>query len=136
MKQKAPISPPAIGGSSLLVIFAVLCLTVLSLLSLSTVQAEKRLSDIAASSVTAYYEADLEAQAIFARLRAGETVPGVEESEGIYRYVCAISPNQHLEVALRKEGECWTVLRWQTAAQPEEISTTLPVWDGGERNSP
>ena len=44
MKRKQSISIPAFGGSSLLVIFAVLCLTVFALLSLSTVQAEKRLA--------------------------------------------------------------------------------------------
>lgn len=130
MKKRARISPPAIGGSSLLVIFSVLCLTVFALLSLSTVQAEKRLSDTAADAVTAYYEADLEAERIFARLRSGETVPGVQETAGIYRYACPISENQTLMVELQKTEDTWTVLRWQVAAQPEEISQTLPVWDG------
>lgn len=130
MKKPAPISPPAIGGSSLLVSFAVLCLTVFALLSLSTVQAEKRLSDAAADAVTAYYEADLEAERIFARLRSGETLPGVQESAGIYSYTCPISENQTLLVKLQKTEAAWTVLRWQAAAQPEELSQTLPVWDG------
>lgn len=130
MKKHVRISPPAIGGSSLLVIFAVLCLTVFALLSLSTVQAEKRLSDTVADAVVAYYEADLEAERIFARLRSGETVPGVQETAGIYRYACPISENQTLMVELQKTEDTWTVLRWQVSAQPEEISQTLPVWDG------
>ena len=37
MKKQKKTSLPAIGGSSLLVIFAVLCLTVFALLSLNTV---------------------------------------------------------------------------------------------------
>ena len=45
-KQSFPI--PAVGGSSLLVIFAVLCLTVFALLGLSTVQADIRLADASA----------------------------------------------------------------------------------------
>lgn len=130
MKKQVRISPPAIGGSSLLVIFAVLCLTVFALLSLSTVQAEKQLSDTAADAVTAYYKADLEAERIFARLRSGEPVPGVQERAGIYSYACPISNNQTLLVQLQKAEDTWTVLRWQAAAQPEEISQTLPVWDG------
>lgn len=130
MKKETPISPPAIGGSSLLVIFAVLCLTVFALLSLSTVQAEKRLSDTAADAVTAYYEADLEAERIFSRLRSGETVPGVQMSAEIYSYACPISENQTLMVQLQKTEDTWTVLRWQVTAQPEEISQTLPVWNG------
>lgn len=130
MKKRQTLAPPAIGGSSLLVIFAVLCLTVFALLSLSTVQAEKRLSDASANAVTAYYEADLEAERIFARLRSGERVPGVEESAGIYSYACPISEKQTLLVELQKTEGIWTVLRWQVAAQTEEISQTLPVWDG------
>lgn len=39
MNERQRFSPPAVGGSSLLVIFAVLCLTVFAMLSLSTVQA-------------------------------------------------------------------------------------------------
>lgn len=38
-------SPPAVGGSSLLISFAVLCFTIFALLALETVQAGKRLSD-------------------------------------------------------------------------------------------
>ena len=128
--KKERISPPAIGGSSLLVIFAVLCLTVFALLSLSTVQAEKRLSDAAAEAVAAYYEADLEAERIFARLRAGEIVSGVREENGSVMYTCSISENQTLEVELRKEEDGWTVVRWQAVARTEEASRTLPVWDG------
>lgn len=45
MNKEDRFSPPAVGGISLLVAFAVLCLTVFALLSLSTVQAQKRLSD-------------------------------------------------------------------------------------------
>lgn len=130
MKKTRSISVPAIGGSSLLVIFAVLCLTVFAMLSLSTVQAEKRMADASAAAATAYYEADLEAERIFARLRTGETVSGVLENGGIYSYSCMISENQILEVELQKEENTWTVLRWQVIARSEPISETLPVWDG------
>lgn len=128
--KKERIAPPAIGGSSLLVIFAVLCLTVFALLSLSTVQAEKRMADAAARAVEDYYAADLEAQKTFARLRAGETVSGVQEDGGTYRYSCPISENQTLEVELEKTEDSWEVLRWQVVSQSEPISETLPVWNG------
>lgn len=130
MKQKETISVPALGGSSLLVIFAVLCLTVFALLSLSTVQAEKRMADASVRAVEAYYEADLAAESIFARLRAGEKVPGVTESDGIYGYECPISQYQTLHVRLQKDAESWRVLRWQAVANPEEASQTLSLWDG------
>ena len=72
------MAPPALGGSSLLVAFAVLALTVFALLSLSTVRADVRLADASAQAVTDYYAADCQAQEILARLRSGETVEGVE----------------------------------------------------------
>lgn len=128
--KKERMAIPAIGGSSLLVIFAVLCLTVFALLSFSTVQAEKRLSDASAEAVTDYYEADLQAQEIFARLRAGETVDGVRKDGNQYSYSCTISARQTLEVMLEKEEDTWRVCRWQVRANPEPISQTLPVWDG------
>ena len=61
MKKGQKMNLPAVGGSSLLVIFAVLCMTVFAVLSLSTVLAEQRLSETAAESVAAYYRADLQA---------------------------------------------------------------------------
>lgn len=128
--KKERISPPAIGGSSLLVIFAVLCLTVFALLSLSTVQAEKRMSDTAAQAVTDYYAADLQAQEVFARLRGGETVSGVEVKGNLYSYRCYISQHQTLEVELEQNADKWTVLRWQVVASAEPVESVLPVWDG------
>ena len=128
--KKERISAPAVGGSSLLVIFAVLCLTVFALLSLSTVQAERRMADAAAKTVSDYYTADLQAQKIFARLRTGETVDAVTVAGDTYRYSCVISKHQALEVTLQKEDDTWRVCRWQVCAAAEEISETLPVWDG------
>ena len=130
MKRKDAFSPPAVGGSSLLVIFAVLCLTVFALLSFSTVQAEKRLSDKAAKSVSDYYRADLEAEKIYARLRSGEMVPGVMEIGGIYRYSCPVSENQTLWVELEQKEDTWRVLRWQTTARMEKTEEKINVWDG------
>lgn len=130
MKKTHRMSAPAIGGSSLLVIFAVLCLTVFALLSLSTAQAEKRMSDASAQALTAYYAADLEAEQIFARLRAGENVPGVQENAGLYSYSCPISEQQILEVELENKENTWHVCRWQVIARSGTVSETLPVWNG------
>ena len=77
MNKEDRFSPPAVGGISLLVAFAVLCLTVFALLSLSTVQAQKRLSDASLKAVGEYYAADSEALRILALLRSGEAVPEV-----------------------------------------------------------
>lgn len=132
MKKQETFSPPAVGGSSLLVIFAVLCLTVFALLSLSSVQAQRRLADAAVRSVTDYYEADLEAERIFARLRSGETVDGVQHDNGIYEYEVIISDRQTLAVQLRRRGDDWTVMRWQAVTRETEPDESLNVWKGTE----
>ena len=122
---------PVVGGSSLLVIFAVLCLTVFALLSLSTVQAGGRLSETSAQAVSDYYDADCEAEEIFARLRAGERPAGVTETDGVYAYTCTVSETRQLQVELLQDGENWTVLRWQTESIVEwEANEFLDVWDG------
>jgi len=128
--DKERLSPPALGGSSLLVVFAVLCLVVFALLSLSTVQAERRTSNAARDAAAAYYSADLEAERIFARLRSGEEIPGTLREDGTYSYGCTISENQMLIVELAKDESAWRILRWQSVARQGEVDETLPVWDG------
>lgn len=128
-------SAPVVGSSSLLVIFAVLCLTVFALLGLSSVQANGRLSDVSAQAVADYYAADCQAEAILARLRAGESVEGVDITatpEGrICSYTCPISETQILSVEVQLEGADWTVLRWQAVSTALwESDEALSVWDG------
>ena len=123
-----------VGGSSLLVIFAVLCLTVFALLSLSTVQADGRLSQATAESVSAYYAADREAEERFARIRGGELPEGVMPcacSVGGYAYSCPISSTQTLCVEVHPAADGWEVVRWQAVSVAEwEADDALSLWDG------
>lgn len=142
MDNRKRFSPPAVGGASLLAAFAVLCLTVFALLSLATVQANRRLSDAAARAVTDYYTADCQAQELLARLRNGE----VPEDVNIYQdasltplwtarctYTVPISDSRELqvEVLLNEVSGSYSVLRWQSAAAQEwETDNELELWDG------
>ena len=131
MKQKNSISIPAVGAGSLLAIFAVLCLVVFALMSLTTVQAEKRLADASNHAVEAYYAADLQAEELFARLRAGEQPETVSIQENRYTYQRAISDNQYLDVVLEKTDAGWRILRWQAISRENTGDTdALPVWQG------
>jgi hypothetical protein len=131
MDERERFSPPAVGGSSLLVIFAVLCLTVFALLGLSTVRADGRLSDASAEAVTAYYRADCQAETILAQLRAGQLPEGVTVDGGVYTYSCPISDTQALFVEVRLEGAHYTILRWQEASTTQwKADNSLPVWNG------
>lgn len=129
--RRAKFSPPAVGGVSLLVVFAVLCLTVFALLSLTTVRADVRLADASAQAVGNYYAADCQAQEILARLRGGELPDGVTLEVGVYSYTCPISDTQELQVEVLIDGAEYEILRWQAAAAGGwEIDEGLEVWDG------
>ncbi len=137
-KRRETFSPPAVGGVSLLVAFAVLCLTVFALLSLTTVQADARLAEASARAVEEYYAADCAAQEILARLRNGET-PVEAESHSYdswhrgtrYTYAVPISDSQELQVEVLLDGEDCEILRWQAQYTGEwETVEGLDLWDG------
>ena len=143
--KRQHFSPPAIGGTSLLVVFAVLCLTVFALLSLTTVQADVRMANASVKAIEDYYAADCQAQEILARLRNGEQPEGVEIIDrlgGHYsaHYAVPISDTQELqvEVELLEDGVEWVdadwhyqVIRWQAVPTGEWVGDeSLDVWDG------
>ena len=133
MNETKKLSPPAVGASSLLVIFAVLCLTVFALLSISTVRADGRLGDKVHSAVTGYYAADCQAEEILARLRSGELPEGVTEENGVYTYACPISDTQVLAVQAVLDGDTYRILRWQALSTVSwQADDKIPVWDGTE----
>lgn len=147
-KARERFSPPAVGGISLLVVFAVLCLTVFALLALTTVQADSRLADASAKAVTDYYAADCRAQAVLAYLRTGEREENLQlpedfimrttisdypdHSETVHSYAIPISDTQELQVEVRVENDGgYTILRWQAAPSGEwESDDSMDVWDG------
>ena len=131
MKKSMKITPPTVGASSLLVIFAVLCLTVFALLSISTVQADGRLGDKTQAAVYGYYDADCEAEVILAHLRAGEIPTGVAQKDGVYSYACRISPTQMLIVEVTVAGADYTIHRWQAVSITQwQADERIPVWTG------
>lgn len=131
MKQKAMITPPVVGASSLLVIFAVLCLTVFAMLSISNVQADGRLSDNAAAAITGYYQADCQAEKILSMLRSGQYPDGVTQDGNVYTYACPISDTQVLAVQVTVEQDTYKILRWQAVSAVHwQADDKLPIWDG------
>lgn len=132
MDKRRRFSPPVVGGSSLLVMFAVLCLTVFALLAISTVRADGQLSEASAQAVTEYYEADSRAEEIFARLRAGEIPKEVTEHQGVYTFACAMSDTQELRAAVEKTADGWVILQWNAVSTADwKEDDSLNLWDGG-----
>ena len=130
MSKKNSFSFPVVGVTSLMVIYAVLSLTIFSLLSLNTALADKRLAQSSIDSVASYYEADTEAERIYALIRKGEIPEEVYEADGIYYYTCAITENRYIEVEVTKEEDGWKVLKWRTVTEAPWEEQLLDLWDG------
>ena len=130
MSKKNNFSFPVVGVTSLMVIYAVLSLTIFSLLSLNTALADKRLAQSSINSVASYYEADTEAEMIFSLIRQGEMPEGVYEEEGIYYYTCSITENRYLEIEVTKDENGWKVLKWRAVTDAPWEEQLLEVWDG------
>lgn len=131
MNDKKRMGMPATGGSSLLVIFAVLALTVFAILSISTVTADQKLADKSAASVEAYYEADCQAEMILAEIRSGKLPEGVKRDGNLYSYKCPVTDSLNLEVEVLAGEEEYEVLRWQMVSAADwQNDDSLPVWDG------
>ena len=131
MGERKRFSPPAVGAGALLVIFAVLCLTMFAMLSLSTVQADQRLSDRNAAAVQDYYASDAAAEEILAQLRGGTVPAGVAAEGDTYSYTCPISDTQELQVSVRLSGKTYTILKWQTVSTADwTADDSLHVWNG------
>ncbi|MBR6701474.1 MAG: hypothetical protein IKL72_07085 [Firmicutes bacterium] len=127
-KNASPI--PMTGGSFIIVIFAVLCMTVFALLSLNTALADKRLKDASLKGTEAYYAADCRAEEIFADIRLGKIPEEVKEENGVYSFSCYVSDTQSLEVEIVREEEGFRVIRWQTVTFVEYEEKGPELWDG------
>lgn len=135
MGRKKAYYPPLLGGSSLLVIFSVLCLVCFALLSMSTVRASEQLSLSSEKAVTAYYQADARAEELLARLRCGEVPDGVAVSGNTYSYACPISPTQQLSVVVALADGQYQILEWQATSTAQwQADGQLPVWTGTEQS--
>ena len=129
MKRRESAAP--VGAGMLLVSFAVLCLVAFAALYLSSAGAEDRLSRASAETLLARREADAEAEAILARLRAGEVPEGVRQENDVYDYTVPIAPDRELQVSVRRAGETYTVLSWREVPTGDwQADESLTLWDG------
>ena len=115
-KSSNKISPPVFGGISLLMIFAVLCLTVFTLLTLSTVRADMKLSDGCAETVSQYYMADLKAEETFALIRSSQIPEFVSVNNGVYSFIQQINDTSYISVELTCTDGIWKVITWKTVS--------------------
>ena len=146
MSSRAQGARIHVGSASIVAIFAVLCLTVFAVLTLSTAVSEQRLAEKSAQAVEDYYKADLKcaqiAQGFYDAAPAGAQAVEMHAAQtgaqvfaqGEARYVAfsqAIDAQQQLDVMLLIQDGQVRVLRWQAAFIGQWVpQDDLPVWDG------
>ena len=108
--------PMITGGTTLLVIFAVLALMLLDVLPMVSTIQEKHRADQVASAYHNYYEADTEANEILAQIRTGNVPQDVISKGDIYSYQVAVSDTQLLAVEVKVDDGAYEILRWQTVS--------------------
>ncbi len=131
-----------VGSATLVMIFSVLCLTIFAVLSVVTAGNAWTLAEKSADSVTAYYEADTKAIAIYDDLTANYdgtfTLPTdctaqVELVDGTERlnYWVSIDDNQVIWVQLYPVGDTLAIARWEVEYQGDwNADQTLNLWGG------
>ncbi|MBE5906627.1 MAG: hypothetical protein E7277_07530 [Lachnospiraceae bacterium] len=121
--------PTPVGGSSLLVIFAVLTLTVFALLGLATVRADVRMADENRKALSLYYEADQKAEEILAQIRTGKVPADVHEKKKVYAYSVPVSRTQVLSVVVKVDGDHYEVYQWKEINSKEwNPDRYIKVW--------
>ncbi len=139
-----PVKITGAGTAMLLMLFFILCLTVLCALGLLSASADLRLARTYAASVQTYYEADEQASRVLrALLRAElenppETIEGtkvsITQKNGRYlaRYLCAAGEHQALYVEIVLDGAGnYRTQAWRLESTLEySVDEHINVWRG------
>ena len=133
------------GSASIILVFAVLCLTIFSLISLTTANANQALTERQVQTVTGYYQADTLAERVLSQLLALDEIPasilGVDitvDGDGQTDYVaytCPASDGKALFVQVALYQNRYDIVYWQLFDTEEWTpDESLKVWDGVVRN--
>ena len=132
-----------VGSASVILVFAILCLTVFSLITFVVAVNEKNLVEVQTDLVTGYYEADALAELILADILTADTVPATIRGVNIYTgwddelgvettyYFCHISDIKALYVNLAVSGGSFDILSWRMYDTDSwEYDGSLNLWTG------
>jgi len=129
-----------IGITSLTVILCVLCLTVFSVLTLSTALSERDFAEKRATAAEEYYAAEAEAAKLVNEMKTafakGDDLYVFAENNGIlaegniFRFCKTIDEGQDLNVVLRLTDQI-TIEEWKVVSTADWTpDDSLSVWDG------
>lgn len=145
MKKHGTNSGISIGSSSLILIFVVLCMTVFSVLTLMSANAEKKLSDKSAQAVSDYYNADLAATMKINEIAEALASSDSAEAEQLIIFGTELTTAEdgiiiafdteidsrrtlHTEALLTENG--LKITEWKTVTETETADDSPGLWDG------
>lgn len=140
------------GYVTIMLIFAVICLTAFAVLSFQAAYADERLSARTQEYTREYYAADAKAKEVLAQLDGiaqsaresgffAESFSDECENAALYpqigsvraEYSCEINERQSISVSVifyENEDMGFEITRWQTVSSGAEEEAPLGVWDG------
>jgi len=137
-----------VGSASVVLVFAVLCLTVFSLISFVVAENDKALVDAGQQLMTGYYKADSQAEQILAQLLESDATPsnvlgvdittGTDDATGVeyISYGCPISDDKVLDVKVTISGNSYEILNWRMLDTGDWVTDDkLNVWLGPDDGS-
>ena len=124
-----------VGSASIVMIFAVLCLTVFSTLSFVTANHERKLAEKSTLAVQQYYAADWQCLQTGGGIEQLEPLGvQIEQADGVQylTYAADIDAEQQLQVRLAVWPDgCVQTEQWKVVAAREwEYKDGIAVWDG------
>jgi len=132
-----------VGSASIILVFAVLCLTIFSLITFVVAGNEKSLVDAKVELVSGYYAADFLAEQILVDILAAESIPESVRGVNIYTgwddelesetasFFCPISDIKALYVNLAVRDESFDVLSWRMYDVDDwTFDGSVNVWTG------
>ena len=132
-----------VGSASIVLVFAVLCLTIFSLITYVVAGNDKALVDAKVELVTGYYEADAMAERVLSELLGAEVTPdnvlGVDINtrfdddlgvETVY-FFCRVSDIKALYVNLVIRDDSFDILSWRMYDTDDWVfDDSINVWPG------
>ena len=132
-----------VGSASIVLVFAVLCLTIFSLITLVVARNEKAMIDAKVRLVTSYYVADTQAERILHDILTAETTPETIRGVNIYKrwdevrsvemtyFFYPVSDVKSLYVNIVLYDDTFDILSWRMYDTDEwTYDPSLNIWSG------
>ena len=122
--------PIKLGPLALLLTVISICLTVLSILNLTTARADLRLAEKYAETVSTRYALEVEGQELLRELQDSDPALLDMTRDAAGRWHADLERDgAHLRIAVKKAGDGWQVVEWRQEKEWQE-DTSLNVWGG------